>query len=222
MADETLTGESTGRSTPRSSRPSKLVIATGNRGKLREIQSILGDAWVLIPQSQFGISPAAETGTTFAENALIKARHASGIANLPAIADDSGLEVDALGGAPGVRSARYAGADGDDAANNRKLLAALKEEPAENRTARFRCVIAYVRDAADSEPLIVEAAWEGSIAMRPRGQNGFGYDPLFIDAGSGLTGGQLVAEQKNRLSHRGLAVRQLRAALEKTMDGRQR
>jgi XTP/dITP diphosphohydrolase len=192
----------------------KIVLATGNKGKLREIQSLLGEAWQLIPQSEFGIEPAEETGATFVENALIKARHAAGIAKLPAIADDSGLEVDALGGAPGIRSARYAGTDGDDEANNRKLLAELGDIAPVDRSARFRCVVVYVRGPDDPDPLMVEGAWEGHIADAPAGLNGFGYDPLFVDAGSGQTGGQLGADRKNRLSHRGLAVRQLRSALE--------
>jgi XTP/dITP diphosphohydrolase len=226
VADNDLAGQIPGaisRRAPRGSPPrSKIVVATGNPAKLREIQSLLGDAWVLIPQSQCGISPVEETGATFAENALIKARHAAGIAKLPAMADDSGLVVDALDGAPGVWSSRYAGADGDNEANNRKLLAALKDVPAAMRSARFRCVIAYVRNAEDPDPVIVEGDWEGSIAMEPRGQNGFGYDPVFIDAGSGLTGGQLEAEQKNRLSHRGVAAQELRRALEKELAGRHR
>jgi len=226
MADESLAGGPPGRSNPRASAApsprSKIVLATGNPDKLREIQSLLGDAGVLIPQSQFGISPVEETGATFAENALIKARHAAAIANLPAIADDSGLEVDALGGAPGVRSARYAGVDGDDEANNRKLLAELKDVKPAHRSARFRCVLAYARSADDRNPIVVEGDWNGSIAMQPAGHNGFGYDPLFIDAVSGLTGGQLEAGQKNCRSHRGLAVRQLRTALETMTGERQR
>ncbi len=218
MADNTLVGRQPG-ALPGTS---KIVLATGNQGKLREIQLLLGDAWILVPQSQIGISPVEETGATFAENALIKARHAAGMANLPAIADDSGLEVDALGGAPGVWSARYAGTEGDDEANNRKLLAELSGVTAPRRTARFRCVLVYVRNADDQFPIFAEGSWNGSIAMAPSGQNGFGYDPLFIDAGTGLTGGQLEAAQKNRLSHRGLAVRQLRSLLEKTAGDRQR
>jgi XTP/dITP diphosphohydrolase len=226
VADNKLAGEIPGdlsrRPPPGSPVRSSIVVATGNPAKLCEIQSLLGGAWVLIPQSQFGISPVEETGVTFAENALIKARHAARIAKLPAMADDSGLVVDALDGAPGVWSSRYAGIDGDSEANNRKLLAALSDVPAPTRSARFRCVIAYVRDAEDPDPVIAEGDWEGSIAMAPLGQNGFGYDPVFIDAGSGLTGGQLEAEQKNRLSHRGAAMEQLRKALEEGVAGRHR
>jgi XTP/dITP diphosphohydrolase len=194
----------------------KIVLATGNRGKLREIQSLLGGAWTLVPQSELGIDPADENGVTFAENAVIKARHASAHAGLPAIADDSGLEVDALHGAPGIRSARYAGESGRaaDVANNVRLLAELESVPAADRTARFRCVVAFVRDAADPAPIVAEGVWEGRIAAHCSGENGFGYDPLFIDAESGLTGGQLAPEQKNLSSHRGLAVRRLREALE--------
>lgn len=176
---------------------------------------MLGDAWVLIPQSEAGIAPVEETGWTFAENALIKARNASTAANLPAIADDSGLEVDALGGAPGVRSARYAadGGEADDDANNAKLLAEMKSVPDPDRTARFRCVVAFVRNGDDPAPVIVEGAWEGRIAKACVGANGFGYDPLFIDAESGLTAGQLDAAEKNLRSHRSRAVGRLRQAL---------
>lgn len=197
----------------------RIILATGNRGKLREIQSLLGDAWILIPQSDLGIDPAEENGATFVENAVIKARHAAAHSGLPAIADDSGLEVDALHGAPGIRSARYAGqfGQGADAANNAKLLAELAGVPAANRSARFRCVIAFVRDADDAAPVIAEGTWEGRIATRCSGENGFGYDPLFIDPESGLTVGQLDPEQKNLCSHRGVALGRLCEVLEAMM-----
>jgi XTP/dITP diphosphohydrolase len=214
VAGKTLAGQPGG--------AAKIVLATGNRGKLREIQALLGDQWALIPQSEFGISPVDETGTTFAENALLKARHAAGVTKLPAIADDSGLEVDALGGAPGVWSARYAGVEGDDAGNNQKLLTELSDVAPADRAARFRCVVVFVRDADDPNPVFADGDWNGTIAMAPSGVNGFGYDPVFIDAESGLTGGQLEAEQKNLLSHRGIAVRQLRGALARLMEDGQR
>jgi XTP/dITP diphosphohydrolase len=201
--------------TPDRAREQEVVLATGNRGKLREIQSLLGGAWHLVPQSELGVTPAEETGASFAENALIKARHASAAAGLPAIGDDSGLEVDALDGAPGVWSARYAGESGDraDEANNTRLLAEMEAVPPESRSARFKCALAFVRHADDPDPLLAEGSWEGSIASECLGAGGFGYDPLFIDARSGLTGGQLGAARKNRVSHRARAVAALRIAL---------
>jgi XTP/dITP diphosphohydrolase len=193
----------------------EVVLASGNSGKLREIQSLLGDTWRLIPQSEFNVTPAEETGSTFSENALIKARHAAAATGLPAIGDDSGLEVDALRGAPGVRSARYAGETGAhaDKANNARLLEEMTAVPAAERTARFRCVLAFVRSPEDPEPILAEGSWEGRIAGEGIGDNGFGYDPLFIDAESGLTGGQLSPERKNSVSHRGRALAVMRTAL---------
>jgi XTP/dITP diphosphohydrolase len=188
----------------------RVVLASDNAGKLREFERLLGGDWELLPQGSLGIQGAEETGSSFRENALLKARHAAALSGLPAIADDSGLEVDALGGAPGVHSARYAGPGADDAANNRKLLAALRDVPPGRRGARFRCVIAFVRDAADPEPVVVEAAWEGAIALQPRGAGGFGYDPLFIDPASGRCSAELSAADKNDRSHRGQAARLLR------------
>jgi len=185
------------------------VLATGNPGKLREFQSLLGDCVSLIPQSEFGIPGAEESGSTFTENALIKARHAARLAGLPAIADDSGLEVDILDGAPGIRSARYAGEDSRDVDNMTRLLAELTGVSAADRTARFHCVAVFVRDADDPAPLIAEGIWEGRIAMKPSGENGFGYDPVFLDGATGLTAAQLSATEKNRRSHRGAATRQL-------------
>lgn len=187
----------------------RVVLATANRGKVRELQALLGERWQLVPQSELGIAAAEETGTTFEANALLKARHAAAASGLPAIADDSGLEVDALGGAPGVYSARYAGPGADDAANNARLLAALNGVPPARRTARFRCVMALVRAADDPRPLVVDAAWEGRIAKAPRGEGGFGYDPLFVVAGLERTSAELPAAVKNRLSHRGQAARAL-------------
>jgi len=191
----------------------RVVLATGNAGKLREFQALLGDEFELLPQSEFGIAGVEETGATFEENALLKARHAAAAAGLPAIADDSGLEVDALNGAPGVRSARFAGADGDDAANNEKLLRELEGVSGAARRARFRAVVVYVDDAGDARPLIAEGAWEGFIAHQPRGANGFGYDPLFFDGSTQQTSAELAPAEKNRRSHRGQAVRRLRGLL---------
>jgi len=193
----------------------RVVLASGNAGKLKEFRALLGDRLTLVPQAEFGIEGAAETGATFEENALLKARHASAASGLPAIADDSGLEVDALNGAPGVRSARYAGADGDDEANNAKLLRELAGISGANRAARFRAVVAYVESADDRHPLIAEGRWEGFIAHAPRGANGFGYDPLFFDGSAHRTSAELEPAVKNRCSHRGMAVRRLRELLDK-------
>lgn len=190
----------------------RVVVATGNRGKLGELTAMLAPLGVeLLPQSAFGIVPPPETGTTFLDNALIKARHAARVSALPAIADDSGLEVDALGGAPGVYSARYAGEDADDAANNSKLLAALSGVSPEKRSARYRAVIVVVNHSNDPNPLIGEGAWEGRIALAPRGDGGFGYDPLFELPDGSSTAAQLTPARKNALSHRGAALRALRA-----------
>jgi len=187
----------------------RIVLATGNPGKLRELQQLLGASFELVTQSDLNISSVEETGDTFTQNALLKARHASAESGLAAIADDSGLEVDALGGAPGIRSARYAGVDASDDENNAKLLAALATCPDAERTARFRSVIVFVRAPEDPEPLIAEGAWEGRILAAPRGTGGFGYDPLFLDEAAGLTGGELDPADKNRRSHRGQAARQI-------------
>jgi len=188
------------------------VLATGNAGKARELQSMLGPAWEILLQSALGVQPVEETGSTFAENALLKARHAAAATGLPALADDSGLEVDALGGAPGVRSARYAGPGATDAANVARLLAALADVPAGARTARFRCVLAFVRSADDPAPVLAEGAWEGCIAAAPRGDAGFGYDPVFEDP-AGPTAAELPPAEKNARSHRGQALRSLRERL---------
>jgi len=191
----------------------RLVLASGNAGKLAEFQQLLGADWELLPQSAFNVAPVAETGTTFTENALLKARHAAAATGLPALADDSGLAVDALDGAPGVYSARYAGEGADDAANNARLLAALAEVPAARRSARFHCVLALVQAADDPDPLIVEASWPGYIAMAASGSGGFGYDPLFIDQATGLSAAELAPADKNRRSHRGQAARALASRL---------
>ncbi len=191
----------------------RVVLATGNPGKAREIQALLGPAWEVLLQSALGVSPIAETGATFAENALLKARHAAAVTGLPAMADDSGLEVDALGGAPGVQSARFAGPGACDTDNLDLLLAELAHVPDERRTARFRCVMVYVRAAADPDPVVAEGAWEGRIARCPRGIAGFGYDPVFEDAADGFTAAELAPAAKNERSHRGRACRALKEKL---------
>lgn len=192
----------------------RLVLATANPGKLRELQSLLADAGVaVLPQAQFGISSPAETGLTFVENAILKARHAAAGSGLPAIADDSGLEVDALDGRPGVRSARYAGAEASDAANNAELLEELRGVPSEARSARYRCVVVLMRSPTDPAPVICEGVWEGRIAEAPAGEHGFGYDPLFLVGELAISAAQLSPELKNSLSHRGQALRQLTHAL---------
>jgi XTP/dITP diphosphohydrolase len=184
-----------------------LVIASGNVGKLRELQALLQPSgWRIHAQSEWDIEEAEENGLSFVENALIKARHASGLCGLPALGDDSGLVVNALHGAPGIRSARYAGDNADDAANNRKLLAALQSVPAEKRGAHFYCAMVFVRHPLDPAPLIATASWEGSILTAPRGTGGFGYDPLFWLEQQQCASAELAAAEKNRLSHRGQAL----------------
>ncbi|CAL1239606.1 RdgB/HAM1 family non-canonical purine NTP pyrophosphatase [Candidatus Methylocalor cossyra] len=192
----------------------KILFASGNPGKLREITAILADRPVeIVPASAYALGEPAETGLTFVENALLKARHAARLSGLPAIGDDSGLEVDALGGAPGVWSARYAGEHADDAANNAKLLQELRAIPEVQRSARFRCVMVYLRHERDPSPLIAQGTWEGRILRSPRGTGGFGYDPLFFLPERGCTAAELTPQEKNRLSHRGQALRKLAAAL---------
>ncbi len=190
-----------------------LVLASSNAGKVREFQALLGAEWRVRPQSEFAIQPVEETGATFLANALLKAHHAARLTKLPALADDSGLEVDALGGAPGIRSARYAGAEADDAANNARLLAALAGVPDRLRTARYRCALVWLRGPGDESPLIAEGVWEGQILAAPRGRGGFGYDPLFLDPATGLAAAELDALAKNACSHRGQALARLKALL---------
>ncbi|MAA75432.1 MAG: non-canonical purine NTP pyrophosphatase, RdgB/HAM1 family [Salinisphaeraceae bacterium] len=187
-----------------------VVLASGNAGKLAELQQLLAPlSLTLVSQAERDVPEAAETGETFVENAILKARNAARHTGLPALADDSGLAVDALGGAPGVYSARYAGADADDGANNAKLLNALGDRPAAQRSARFHCAIVYLRSAGDPAPLICQADWAGVILDQARGDGGFGYDPLFWLPELGCSSAQLPREQKNRISHRGQAVAQL-------------
>ncbi len=192
----------------------KIILASNNLGKIREIQSLLsGLAIEILPQGLFFKEEAEETGLTFLENALIKARHAAKLSGLPAIADDSGLEVDALKGAPGVYSARYAGPNATDDDNNAKLLKEMAGVEDDKRTARFRCVMVFVRNAEDDNPLIAEASWEGRILRETRGNNGFGYDPLFFVPDQGCASAELPPNIKNRLSHRGQALQTLVARL---------
>ncbi len=193
------------------------VLASGNRGKLAELQHALEPlGHTLKPISEWTDHSPEESGDTFEANALIKARHAAALTGLPSLADDSGLAVDALGGAPGVYSARYAGPEASDADNNRKLLSALKETPPAQRSARFVCVIALVRSADDPAPLLARGEWPGIIATQPAGDGGFGYDPLFVDPELQLSSAQLSREDKLARSHRGHAIadllRQLRKA----------
>jgi len=190
----------------------RLVLASNNAGKLREFRRLLAPLGIdLIAQADLGIAAVAEPHVTFIENALIKARHASEGAGLPALADDSGICVDALDGAPGVQSARYAGEPISDARNNDKLVAAL--QGIEDRRAHYACLLVLVRHAADPEPIIADGVWHGTIVDTPRGSGGFGYDPHFVDATTGLAGGELPLEKKNELSHRGKAMRRLVAKL---------
>jgi len=188
----------------------RIVLASGNRGKLNEFNQILAPLQVrVVPQSDFAVREAEETGLSFVENAILKARHACQVTGLPALADDSGLEVDALRGAPGIYSARYAGEGAGDDENNRKLLAALAEVPDAERTARFQCVLVFMRHAEDPTPLICQGNWEGYILHEPRGQNGFGYDPLFLVPERNCASAELSPDEKHALSHRGKAVQQL-------------
>ena len=192
----------------------KIVLASNNKGKLREFGEMLSTINMeVVPQATFNIEDADETGLTFVENAIIKARHASAIAGLPAIADDSGLEVDFLNGAPGIYSARYSGEGATDEKNLLKLLEALKDVPEEKRTARFQCVLVYMRHAEDPTPLICQGTWEGIILTEPQGDNGFGYDPVFYVPTHKCSSAQLSAEEKNKLSHRGQALKRLLTAL---------
>lgn len=196
----------------------RIVLASGNRGKVAEFQQLLQHSgFAVLPQTELGVTDCDETGLSFVENAILKARHAALQTGLPAIADDSGLEVDALQGAPGIHSARYSGAAGDratiDAANNDKLLGALRDVPEAQRSARFQCVLVFMRHGRDPSPLICQGTWEGAILTEPRGAQGFGYDPLFFVPSLQQSAAELPAEIKNRLSHRGQAMARLLAAL---------
>jgi XTP/dITP diphosphohydrolase len=197
--------------------PPKVVLASSNRGKLREINQLLaGLGLEVLPQSEFNVPDADETGLSFVENAILKARHAASLSGLPAIADDSGLEVDALQGAPGIYSARFSGLDATDADNVQKLLAELQDVPEAERTARFQCLMVFMAHEADPTPLICQGTWEGRILLEPRGESGFGYDPVFYVPSEECSAAQLAPEVKNRLSHRGQALAKLLAALQAT------
>jgi XTP/dITP diphosphohydrolase len=188
----------------------QIVLATGNQGKVKELATMLSELNIeILPQSRFSVSEVAETGTTFVENAIIKARHAAKETGLPAIADDSGIEVDALNGAPGVFSARYAGHESNDQDNIDKLLHELSNHS--ERTARFWCVLVYMRHEHDPTPIICQASWEGEITETQQGRDGFGYDPIFYIPSEGCTSAQLTKEQKNAISHRGQALKMLLA-----------
>jgi XTP/dITP diphosphohydrolase len=195
-------------------RAQRVVLATGNPGKLRQFSELLGASGLeLVRQSDFGIEPPPETGSTFLENSLLKARNAARITGLPAIADDSGIEVDALDGRPGLFSARYAGEGASDEQNLRKMLLELEDVPSP-RTARYRSIIVFLAAAADPAPLIGEGVWEGAIATAPRGSGGFGYDPIFIPLGDSRTAAEMPTDERNERSHRGQAARAFLAQLD--------
>jgi XTP/dITP diphosphohydrolase len=192
----------------------KVVLASGNAGKLREFSKLLsGSGLQCVPQTAFGVPDAVEDGLSFVENAIKKARNASRHTHLPALADDSGLEVEALEGQPGIYSARFAGPDAGDAANTERLLERMRDLPPERRAARFVCVIVYMRHALDPVPIVCTGTWDGRILDTPRGENGFGYDPVFGVGDSGRSAAELTAEQKNAVSHRAKALRCLRDQL---------
>jgi XTP/dITP diphosphohydrolase len=199
---------------PQSHKGEKIVLASNNAGKVREINQLLADQQIqVVPQKEFGIGDIEETGLTFVENAILKARHAAKESGLAAIADDSGLEVDALIGAPGIYSARFAGPGCNDQDNNEKLLNELQSVPEGERTARFQCLLVYMRHAEDPTPIICQGTWEGRILPAPSGENGFGYDPLFFVPEQNCSSAELPPEIKNQLSHRGQALRRLLSAL---------
>lgn len=192
----------------------KVVLATGNPGKVRELANLLADVgFEVIAQTDLNVSSVEETGLTFIENAIIKARHAARETGLPALADDSGLAVDALGGAPGIYSARYAGENATDQQNVEKLLVALQGVPAQQRQAQFHCVLVYMRHAEDPTPLVFHGSWAGIINQAPEGSGGFGYDPLFFVPEEGKTASQMTREEKGAISHRGKALKLLLDAM---------
>ncbi|MFP1746544.1 XTP/dITP diphosphatase [Lonsdalea quercina] len=192
----------------------KVVLATGNAGKVRELADLLADFGLdIVAQTELGVDSAEETGLTFIENAILKARHAARVTGLPAIADDSGLSVDALAGAPGIYSARYAGEDADDQQNLNKLLEAMQDVPDDQRTARFHCVLVFLMHADDPTPLVCHGSWQGTLAREPAGSGGFGYDPIFFVPDAGVTAAELTRSEKLSRSHRGKALRQLLDAL---------
>lgn len=189
---------------------SNIVLASNNQGKLREFSQMFSTLNIcIVPQGELGVSDAIENGLSFVENAIIKARHACAATGLPAIADDSGLEIDALNGEPGIYSARYAGEHGDDTANNQCVLEKLSGIPEAKRTARFQCVLAFMRHEHDPTPLVCQGSWEGVMLDAPRGENGFGYDPIFWVPEKQCSSAQLSKDEKNTLSHRGQALQKL-------------
>ncbi len=191
-----------------------IVLASNNAGKVREFNALLSDLGrTVVPQREFNLGSVEETGLSFVENAIIKARYACQHTGLPALADDSGIEVDALNGAPGIYSARFAGADANDTQNCELLLEKLGNTPAAQRTARFQCVLVYMQHENDATPLICQGSWEGQILTAPQGENGFGYDPVFYVPEFDCSAAELTGEQKNQLSHRGKALRLLHEAL---------
>lgn len=193
----------------------EIVLASSNPGKVREINQLLADLDLHVqPQSEYGVEDAEETGLTFVENAILKARNAARHTGLPAIADDSGIEVDALNGAPGIYSARFAGTGASDRDNLEKLLTDLQDVPDAERSARFQCLLVYLRHAADPTPLICQGTWEGRILAEPRGEHGFGYDPVFYVPTHDCSSAELPSAVKNALSHRGQALRKLVSALQ--------
>jgi XTP/dITP diphosphohydrolase len=192
----------------------KIVLASNNAGKVREINQLLaGEQITVVAQKEFNIPDTIEDGLSFVENAIKKARHASSLSGLPAIADDSGIEVDALNGAPGIYSARFAGPGASDETNLKKLLSHLEEIPEDQRTARFQCLLVYMRHSEDPTPIICQGTWEGRILHQPRGENGFGYDPIFYVPTHDCSSAELEPEVKNSLSHRGQALKRLLQAL---------
>lgn len=192
-----------------------IVLATSNKGKLAELSQLLAPLQLnIVPQSELGVSDADETGLSFIENAIIKARHAALVTGLPAIADDSGLAVDALAGAPGIYSARYAGEAASDSGNIDKLLQALEDVPPGQRNAQFHCVLVYMRHAEDPTPLVCHGVWHGEISLSRSGEQGFGYDPVFFVPGEGCTSAELPRERKQQLSHRAQALVQLLTQLQ--------
>ncbi|WP_392562830.1 XTP/dITP diphosphatase [Orbus sturtevantii] len=192
----------------------EIVLATNNQGKVKELQNLLADAgFNVVPQSEYNVPDADETGLTFIENAIIKARHCAQLTGLPSIADDSGLVVDALGGEPGIYSARYFGEHANDFRNNQKLLSALQDIPQEKRTAYFYCALVFMRNASDPTPIVCFGKWHGLILRQGYGEGGFGYDPLFYIPELKATAAELTKEQKSQISHRGQALKQLMQTL---------
>ena len=195
----------------------RIILASNNPGKVREVSQLLAPLKLdVVAQAELGVAEIEETGLTFVENAILKARNTASHTGLAAIADDSGLEVDALGGAPGIHSARYAGVNGNDQANIARLLRELEDVPEAQRTARFQCLMVYLRHAADPTPIICQGTWEGRVLLAPRGERGFGYDPVFFVPTHNCSAAELPPDIKNQLSHRGQALRKLLQALHKT------